>query len=93
MLGIGAFVVKAIILNKNTKQETKYIDIDLQILKVLPSFMFINLFDSSSRKELHYPNCRVQHHSRPWSINSFVANIVSTHIAPLHVNHKCSINS
>lgn len=93
MLGIVAFVVKTTIVNKNTKQETKYIDIELQFLNILPSFISINLFDSSSRKELHYPNCKVQHHSRPWFIDSFVANIISIHIAPLHVNHKCSVDS
>jgi hypothetical protein len=59
MLRIVAFVVKTTIVNKSTKQETKYIDIELQFLNILPSFMFINLFDSSSKEELHYPNCRV----------------------------------
>jgi len=93
MLRIVAFVVKTTIVNKNTKQETKYINIDLQFLDIFPSFVFINLFDSSSGEELHYPNCRVRQRSRPWSINSFATNIVSTHITPLHVNHMCSINN
>jgi hypothetical protein len=59
MLGIVAFVVETTIVNKSTKQETKYIDIELQILNIFPSFMFINLFDLSSREELHYPNCTI----------------------------------
>jgi hypothetical protein len=51
MLGIVTSLVKATIVNKNTKHEIKDIDIDLQLSNILPSSKFINLFNSSLRKE------------------------------------------
>jgi hypothetical protein len=48
---IAASLVKAKFLNKNTKHEIENIDIDLQLSDILPSSMFINLFNSSLKEE------------------------------------------
>jgi hypothetical protein len=47
-----ASMVKSKIVDEYRKQETKGIDTHLQLLDILPLFVFIDLFNSLSRDEM-----------------------------------------